>query len=572
MATSIANGRDEFARAALRLVHPSIDDPALRDTHGRFLRLAFVSPLFAPLIALAPPGANAAAIMAATCAALAIGWGAALVAMIAGRLAFAALALALSASGFLVFTAAATGTAGSPLLLGLAALPFEAYFVFRHRRAAAIAGLIALAGLISAAASIGGGAPATIAVHWIAPAIWVASAWSRLDGLRSRAIEPARSEVWEKLIDGVVLGFDRSGAVSTASAGSEALLGLKPGLLIGNGLFERLHVADRVDFLSAMAELRAGAPRRALALRVRAPAAAPGDGSGYLDLALDLAPESEGLAFAGWLRRAPQAPGRDMAGESSDQLEIAKSRFLAAVSHELRTPLNAIIGFSDMMLHGLFGPFADERQREYVGLISESGAHLLNVVNAILDVSKIEAGSYAIRPEPFIFADAVDMSTQMLARQAAAKNIAIDNTVSHDAAEVTGDRRAIQQILINLLSNAVKFTPEGGKIEVTASRRPGIFEFAVSDNGIGIAEADLSRLGQPFAQIENDLTRSYDGAGLGLSLVKGLVELYNGSMSIESAPGRGTTVRVGLPDVAGMSDTVMSAAQGKQHEAIRKFG
>ena len=152
------------------------------------------------------------------------------------------------------------------------------------------------------------------------------------------------------------------------------------------------------------------------------------------------------------------AEARDGVGE----VEIAKSHFLGVVSHELRTPLNAIIGFSDMLEHEMFGPFADPRQKEYVGLIRESGNHLLAVVTSILDVSKIECGSYPIEPEPFRFRDAVETCRSMVRLQADQKSLALEADIPAAVGQIVADRRAVQQILINLMSNAVKFTPAGG--------------------------------------------------------------------------------------------------------------
>jgi cell cycle sensor histidine kinase DivJ len=241
---------------------------------------------------------------------------------------------------------------------------------------------------------------------------------------------------------------------------------------------------------------------------------------------------------------------------------VAKSRFLAAVSHELRTPLNSIIGFSDMLVHGMAGEFADARQREYVELIRESGTHLLSVVNAILDVSKIEAGAYSIRPEPFVVAEAIELCRSMMAQQAHDQGVRLTAEVTPGTGEICADRRAVQQIMLNLLSNAVKFTPAGGEVGIEVQRRGSRLRLAVRDTGIGIAEEDLGRLGQPFMQVRNDFTRQFDGTGLGLSLVKGLVRLHEGEMTIECAPGEGTTVAVMLP-VAGPA-----AAQPHQRPAL----
>src|SRR5690606_6326152 len=150
------------------------------------------------------------------------------------------------------------------------------------------------------------------------------------------------------------------------------------------------------------------------------------------------------------------------ASDSAQEVELAKGRFLGAVSHELRTPLNAIIGFSDMLLHNMAGELPSGRQRDYVGLIRESGHHLLSVVNAILDVSKIEAGAYSIHAEPFVLDEAVGLCHDMMAPLAEAKGVSLSIHSCPDLGELTADRRAVQQIIINLVSNAIKFTPAGG--------------------------------------------------------------------------------------------------------------
>jgi cell cycle sensor histidine kinase DivJ len=249
----------------------------------------------------------------------------------------------------------------------------------------------------------------------------------------------------------------------------------------------------------------------------------------------------------------------DEANEAAASAEIAKGRFLAAVSHELRTPLNAILGFSDMLLHEMFGPFADPRQKEYVGLVRDSGQHLLSVVTSILDVSKIECGAYTTEPEPFRFVEAIDMCRSMMQLQADAKAITLVVQAPGDLGEINADRRAIQQILINLVSNAIKFTPNGGNVGIGAKRIGSRLHFWVSDTGIGIAEENIGNLGKPFTQIQNGYTRAFEGAGLGLSLVKGLVALHDGTMAIESAPGEGTKVTISLP-VEGPRERVKESA------------
>ncbi|RUU59733.1 HAMP domain-containing histidine kinase, partial [Mesorhizobium sp. M2C.T.Ca.TU.009.01.2.1] len=307
-----------------------------------------------------------------------------------------------------------------------------------------------------------------------------------------------------------------------------------------------------VAYLTALADMREGAPKRRLDLRIRLPREGSSASDNFRPFSLELLRgEADRDVFTLVLREnddvAALCEELAEAREAAATAEVAKGRFLAVVSHELRTPLNAIIGFSDMLLHEMFGAFKDPRQKEYVGLIRESGQHLLSVVTSILDVSRIEAGAYATELEPFRFVEAVDMCRSMMRPLADAKGIVLATQIAPDAGEINADRRAVQQILINLASNAVKFTPDGGSVVIGAKRVGSRLHFWVSDTGIGIAEEDMANLGKPFMQIQNDYTRRFEGTGLGLSLVKGLVALHDGTMSIESAPGEGTTVTIGLP-------------------------
>ncbi|ESX05095.1 ATPase, partial [Mesorhizobium sp. LSJC265A00] len=392
--------------------------------------------------------------------------------------------------------------------------------------------------------------------HWLLPLAWGLTLVPRLAALGDAArAQPALlpNDRLEDMIDAVVLHVARHGEVLDASAKARTILKLPPELLFGAGLFDRIHLSDRVAYLSALADMRDGALARRLDLRVRLPqdgSASTADNYRPFQLELMRAEEQQ-ETFTLLLRENDEtAELRDelaAANEAAASAEVAKGRFLAVVSHELRTPLNAIIGFSDMLLHEMFGGFKDPRQKEYVSLVKESGQHLLAVVTSILDVSRIEAGAYATEPEPFRFIEAVEMCQSMMQLQANAKNIDLQAQIAPDAGEINADRRAVQQILINLVSNAVKFTPDGGDIIVGAKRIGSRLHFWVRDTGIGIAEEDFVNLGKPFMQIQNDYTRRFEGTGLGLSLVKGLVALHDGTMSIESMPGEGTTVTISLP-------------------------
>jgi two-component system cell cycle sensor histidine kinase PleC len=230
----------------------------------------------------------------------------------------------------------------------------------------------------------------------------------------------------------------------------------------------------------------------------------------------------------------------------AEEANQAKSSFLANMSHELRTPLNAIIGFSEIMESAMFGPLGSEKYREYCGDIRESGKYLLDVINDILDMSKIEAGRIRLDLEELelerILADAM----RVVGGRAQDKRLTLRAEIAPDV-RFTADRRAMKQIALNLLSNAVKFTPDGGHIIVRGRASAGSVMFAIEDSGIGIPKQALLKLGRPFEQVESQLTKSHQGSGLGLAIAKSLCELHGGSMRIRSVQGAGTIVLVRLP-------------------------
>jgi cell cycle sensor histidine kinase DivJ len=236
-----------------------------------------------------------------------------------------------------------------------------------------------------------------------------------------------------------------------------------------------------------------------------------------------------------------------LAREKAEASDAAKGRFLATMSHELRTPLNAIIGFADILDEEVFGALGNDQQREYVGLIRESGGHLLQLVNDLLDMSKLDAGHFQIVAEPFSLATVVDRCTRLVSQQIEKAGLTLTIDVPDTLPELVADQRAVRQVLINLLSNAYKFTPQGGTITLRARKDAGNLVLSVIDNGIGIAAKDLGKIGQPFFQANNAYDRDHQGTGLGLSVVKGLCELHTGSLSISSVEGEGTTVTVRIP-------------------------
>ncbi|HXX50092.1 MAG TPA: ATP-binding protein [Xanthobacteraceae bacterium] len=230
----------------------------------------------------------------------------------------------------------------------------------------------------------------------------------------------------------------------------------------------------------------------------------------------------------------------------AEEANQAKSKFLANMSHELRTPLNAIIGFSEIMESGMFGPLGAEKYREYCRDIRESGEYLLDVINDILDMSKIEAGGIRLAPETVELYPLLADCLRVVSTRASEKNLSLSADVD-PAIQLNADRRAIKQIALNLLSNAVKFTPDGGGVTVRGRSRAGAIIIAIEDNGIGIPRDALRTLGRPFEQVESQLTKRHQGSGLGLAIAKSLVELHGGAMRIRSKLGRGTMVVVRLP-------------------------
>src|SRR6202048_144400 len=242
----------------------------------------------------------------------------------------------------------------------------------------------------------------------------------------------------------------------------------------------------------------------------------------------------------------------DLAQKNSDEKNRAeeanqtKSKFLANMSHELRTPLNAIIGFSEIMGSGMFGTLGSEKYQEYCHDILNSGHYLLEVINDILDMSKIEAGRMKLDMEPLDLSKTLAESLRVVSGRAENKHLVLATDIE-GTIPVVADRRAIKQIIVNLLSNAVKFTPDSGRgVGRTRALREKS-QLMIADTGIGIAPQSLVRLGRPFEQVESQLTKTYHGSGLGLAIARSLTNLHGGSMRLRSKLGTGTVVCISLP-------------------------
>ncbi len=225
----------------------------------------------------------------------------------------------------------------------------------------------------------------------------------------------------------------------------------------------------------------------------------------------------------------------------------AKGSFLANISHELRTPLNAINGFSEMLVKQVFGPLGDERYHSYAQDILVSGQHLLDMINDILDMAKIESGKMTINTKPIDPIEPVDAAIRMIRRKADEKSITLDLVCSDDVREIEADHRAVRQMVLNLTSNAIKFTPENGRVTTRVINQHQGVVIQVEDTGVGIPKDDIPRLANPFEQVESNQDMNPNGTGLGLALTRSLAEMHGGKFSIESELGKGTTVSIYLP-------------------------
>jgi len=232
--------------------------------------------------------------------------------------------------------------------------------------------------------------------------------------------------------------------------------------------------------------------------------------------------------------------------EHAEELSRVKSEFMANVSHELRTPLNAIIGFSEMMQSGAFGPLGDEKYDEYCSDILESGRYLLAVISDILDMARLESGRITLETSEIELGALAQEIVLAMGCEAAEGKLKLSQEVE-DGLTMEADRKALRQAILNVVSNAIKFTPEGGQVRIVARRRGGDAVVTVEDTGIGIGRKALERLGRPFEQVKQQLTRDHKGSGLGLAITQSLVTLHGGEMQIESTEGVGTRVTLVLP-------------------------
>jgi len=368
-------------------------------------------------------------------------------------------------------------------------------------------------------------------------------------------VEEDRYRLLARNMGDVISRHSRNGAVQFISPAAEAMLGTPVSRLTQHGLFDRVHVADRPAYLTALSEAARGGEARSVEFRLRRDAIRGQNISAdFIWVEMRCRPleqastEAEVVAVLRDVTdRKIQEQALELARTAAEQADASKTRFLATMSHELRTPLNAIIGFSEMIVQEDLLMVDAARRKEYAQLINDSGQHLLSVVNGILDMSKMDSGNFEISPEPFAPRAALLHCCNLLALKARENGVDLATRLPEDLPAMTGDPRAFKQIGLNLVANAIKFTERGGSVTVSAAVEGSRLMLRVTDTGVGIAADDLQRIGDPFFQAGKTYQRKHEGTGLGLSIVKGLVGLHHGEIIVQSKVGEGTTVTVALP-------------------------
>jgi len=485
----------------------------------------------------------------------------------------------LALAGLIMAVAGTTGGIESFAAIWLVVVPLEAA-LSASRRVAAFASLLALscAGVLILAGQLGWlpAGDASSAQRGVLMAFGVASATLYAAGLAFGAESLARTSVALLLreeeryrllarnMSDVISRHRRNGAVQFISPAVEAMLGMPVAQLLGHGLFDRVHVADRPAYLTALSDAARG-DVRSVEFRLRREPAGSERGQvdfiwvemrcrpldqdiGRQDIDGDATREAE---VVGVMRdvtdRKLAEQALDQARSAAETADAAKTRFLATMSHELRTPLNAIIGFSEMIAQEQTLMLGAAQRKEYAQLINDSGQHLLSVVNGILDMSKMESGNFEIASEPFAPRASLMHCCNLLALKARENGIDLITDAPQDLPVMTGDPRAFKQIVLNLVANAIKFTERGGQVTVSAAVSGSQLALRISDTGVGIAADDLKRIGAPFFQAGKTYQRRHEGTGLGLSIVKSLVALHLGELTVQSRLGEGTSVTVRLP-------------------------
>jgi len=484
-----------------------------------------------------------------------------------GRLEAAHLLSAANLTCLVTFVAAMTGGVQSFLIAWLIVIPVEASLSTSRRAVfaaimmacTALAGLhlAGLAGALPPPRQFGIELPVLMAIGVMSVIIYIGGVAMNVERLHRHSLSAVREgEARYRLLaentTDMITRHSRNGHAMFVSHAARSLINCSAESLLADGLFDRVHLLDRPAFLSVFAAAYAGKGPVAVEFRI-ARDAGPAAPPEYVWAEMRCRVDECGDIVAVTRDISEQKAQEQMIIEARDVAEkanVAKTHFLANISHELRTPLNAIIGFSDILTQDLFGRLENERHREYSALINQSGKHLLQLVNDLLDMSKLDAGKYSLEYADFdvsALIENVKSSLEPVARQA---DLGITLELPANPVSLNADERACRQILINLVSNAIKFSKPAGQVTIRLQKRAGQVELTVIDRGIGISADDLARLGKPFVQADSAYDRKYEGTGLGLSIVKGLVELHEGTFRIHSRQGAGTSVVVSLPAAA----------------------
>ncbi len=493
-----------------------------------------------------------------------------------GRFADAHILSALARSVIVSIIAIKTGGIDSPVTIWLLTVPAEAVLSASRRAIFLAVALVLICATLLAGLTLGGGLPPsmlsaqsvatfhTVSVIALIAYCLLLALCGELITHKSRLLRDAEEDRYRLLamnMSDVISRHRRNGAVEFISPAAEVMFGAPSSTLTGHGLFDRVHVADRPAFLTAIAEAARG-EFRSVEFRVRC------DGGGgtvevgpanfiWVEMRCKPLQQSAGAPtlthaeVVAVLRDVTERKRHEealaLARAEAEKADAAKSRFLATMSHELRTPLNAIIGFSEMIMQEKELALDANRRAEYARLIHDSGKHLLSVVNGILDMSKMESGNFEIAAEPFEAREAILSCCDLMALKAREGGVDVIIRTADELPAMVGDQRALKQILLNLLSNAIKFTDRGGKVTVSARAESTNLVLEVADTGVGIGSADLKRIGDPFFQAGKTYQRRHEGTGLGLSIVKALVAMHKGEMSVDSKLDEGTRVSIVLP-------------------------
>jgi cell cycle sensor histidine kinase DivJ len=488
-----------------------------------------------------------------------------------GRFERAHILSACALASLIAAVGAGTGGLASFVTVWLVVLPFEASLSSSRRVIGVTVGLAATVlaglwsaeqfGLIAAAAPAGTlGMPVflgTLSAAAYAGVVALANSSFVRAGHQAKSSSEARYRLLAQNMSDVIARHGRDGALSFVSPAAEQLTGVPAAQLMGHQFFDRVHVADRPAFLTAIAEAATSGEPVSVEYRLRRDLPDASADFVWVEMrcrAIDIAadPEAKGpRQIVSVMRdisaRKTDALALESARADAERASEAKGRFLATMSHELRTPLNAIIGFSEMLTREQELKLDASRRQEYARLIRDSGEHLLGVVNGILDMSRIEAGHFEVAAEPFSLQPLIESCRQMMSLRAEQAGIQLFAEIPERLPQIKADPRALRQIVINLVSNAIKFTERGGKVDIAARASSAEFELTVTDTGVGIPDSDLARLGDPFFQVRSTYDRDHEGTGLGLSVVMGLVKLHGGTVEIESRLRQGTKVSVRLP-------------------------